>query len=102
MVPPSMPKFVIKKMLTNEICIVFQGIWVQSLIFVTNEKCEILLFDLYLQGLVFDLKAVIFDLKVQSSGLRTRLCACSSVLEPSNVSFLLKGKVLTWSVDLRG
>jgi len=37
-VPPSVPKFVITKFWTNEICIAFQRIWVQSLIFVTNEQ----------------------------------------------------------------
>ena len=32
---------VITKLRTNKICIVFQRIWVQSLIFVTNEQMKI-------------------------------------------------------------
>jgi len=37
-VPLSVLKFVITKLWTNELCIVFQRIWVQSLIFVTNKQ----------------------------------------------------------------
>jgi len=99
-------------------------------------KYKIFSFDLHLQGLIFDLKILIFNLKVWSSGLRARfgclfsspgtircflliemegldlevdplgsrahLCACSLRLGPSDVSFSLKEKVSTWSVDFRG
>ena len=94
-------------------------------------------FDLPLQGLIFNLKVLIFDLEVWSLGFSARfgclfsspgdpqmfssrwkrrswleslilevegasLCTCSLHLGYSVISFLLKEKVLTSSVDLQG
>jgi len=65
MVPPSVPKFLITKLLTNRICIVFQRIWVQSLIFVTNEQMRNPLIRSSSSRVDFGLKSL--DLHLKSS-----------------------------------
>jgi len=46
------------------------------------------------------LKEKVLARKFDLLGSRACLCACSLLLRSSGVSFSLKDKVLTWSIDL--
>ena len=63
-------------------------------------KCKVLLFDLHLEELAFDLKVSIFDLEVQFSGLRAQFGRLFSSTKTFNVSSSLKKKVFTQKFDL--
>ena len=127
----SSNKIVITKFWRNEIYIVFQRIWVQSLIFVTRwtnvksfSSISAVRVDFWLESPAFGVKGTIRVLVpfpwdcpmflsrskrrswVGSSivWVRGHTCvhACSCLLGSPDISLSLKEKILTWIVDLWG